>query len=67
MRFVLTACYPAADWNPPTTSPTNHGHAQTLLRYRPRIKMIRPINHPATPVSRSELAKHSYTLLGRPW
>ena len=32
MRFVLTACYPAADWNPPTTSPTNHGHAQTLLR-----------------------------------
>ena len=35
MRFVLTACYPAAGWNPPTTGPTNHGQAQTLLRYRP--------------------------------
>jgi len=35
MRFVLTECYPAADWNLPTTSPTNHGHAQTLLRSPP--------------------------------
>jgi hypothetical protein len=36
MRFVLTACYPAAGWNPPTTGPMNHGQAQTLLRYRPQ-------------------------------
>ena len=41
MRFVLTACYPAAGWNPPTTGTTNHGQAQTLLRYRPRIQIIR--------------------------
>ncbi len=37
MRFVLTACYPAAGWNPPTTGPTNYGQAQTLLRSPPSL------------------------------
>ncbi len=34
MQLALTACYPAADWDPPTTGTTNHGQAQTLLRQR---------------------------------
>ncbi len=42
MRFVLTAYDPAAGWNPPTTGPTNHGQAQTLLRYRPRRRIKGP-------------------------
>ncbi len=44
MRFVLTACYPTAGWNPQTAG-MNHGEAQTLLRYAPesRIRISKDI------------------------
>ena len=48
LQFVLTGCYPAAGWTPPTTGPTNHGQAQTLLRYRPRMQVISAVNQLAT-------------------
>ncbi len=58
MRFVLTPRNPAAGWNPPTTGPTNHGQAQTLLRYRPRYPAIDHGNycatHPRRPGARDE-------------